>query len=69
MASKKEWNPESKLCDLKKLVKEQTGAYIRLVNNPGFLCLKCGRVGRKENNLCKAVELPSQADRVPQRPS
>ncbi len=46
-----------KLCDCKKMLKKDLGAYIRLVDEPAFICRKCGRVANDEKNLCKSREL------------
>jgi hypothetical protein len=48
---------EKHMCKFKDLVKEDFEAYKRLVKEPHFACLKCGRVAREKRHLCKPVSL------------
>jgi len=34
--------------------------YERLVNNPKYLCMQCGRVANRAKNLCRPVKLESK---------
>jgi len=45
------------LCKLKKALKKDMGSYIPLVNNPNFVCKKCGRVANNKKNLCDGVRM------------
>jgi hypothetical protein len=49
------------LCDMDKLLKKDIAAYIVLVDQPRFICTKCGRVANKKKNLCepKKIKTPS----------
>lgn len=41
------------LCELKnELLPKDKKSYVLLVNQPRFLCAKCGRVANKKKNLC-----------------
>lgn len=50
---------KSKLCKLvkKDLLDEDVKAYIKLVDDAKYLCVKCGRVANNEDLLCKAKKL------------
>ncbi len=41
----------------KKVLNENPEAYMKLVNDPRFLCAKCGRVANSKKNICKPVKL------------
>lgn len=40
------------LCKLKKELKQDFKSYMLLVNQPCFVCTKCGRAANKKKNLC-----------------
>lgn len=44
-----------KLCKIIK--KKVTGEYVGLVNNPKFICTKCGRVSNTKDSICKSKKL------------
>lgn len=46
------------LCKLKKELKNDFSAYVSLINQPGFVCSKCGRSANKKKNLCSPVRIP-----------
>jgi hypothetical protein len=48
---------EKHMCKYKDHIKEDFETYKRLVKEPNFVCLKCGRVAREEKNLCKPASL------------
>lgn len=45
------------LCKLKKELKQDLKSYTILVNQPCFVCTKCGRVANKKKNLCQAKKM------------
>ncbi len=45
------------LCDLKKTLKRDLSAYVKLVREPTHVCRKCGRVANSKNLLCKPTKL------------
>ncbi|ADH84903.1 hypothetical protein [Desulfurivibrio alkaliphilus] len=47
------------LCKLVKggLLADSPEQYRELVNNPRFVCRKCGRVANREENLCRPTGL------------
>jgi hypothetical protein len=47
------------MCKLakKELIENNLPEFYKLVNNPKFVCKKCGAVANNENNLCKSLEL------------
>jgi Fe2+ or Zn2+ uptake regulation protein len=48
------------MCKLrKKVLDDDPEAYMELVNDPHFLCTKCGRVANSKKNICKPVKLTS----------
>lgn len=47
------------LCKLKDELKEDFNRYVRLIKDPRFVCLKCGRAANEEKRLCKPVSLES----------
>jgi hypothetical protein len=48
------------MCKLrKKVLKDDPASYISLVEDPHFLCRKCGRVANNRKNLCKPLKLRS----------
>jgi len=44
-----------KLCKIVK--KKVTGEYVDLVNNPKFICTKCGRASNQKDSVCKAKKI------------
>lgn len=50
---------DKKLCKLAKgdYLKDELKKYKEIVNEPKYVCLKCGRVARKEKRLCKPEEM------------
>ena len=44
------------LCKLKKELKKDMKTYTLLVNQPNFVCTKCGRVANKKKNLCVSAK-------------
>jgi len=50
---------ETKLCKLvkKKHLKSNFNEYLKLVNNPKYVCQKCGRSANNKKLLCKPIEL------------
>lgn len=49
------------LCDMEKLLKKDFDAYTALVNQPRFVCTKCGRAANKKKNLCEPKKIKSDA--------
>jgi hypothetical protein len=49
------------LCDMDKLLKKDIDAYIALVDQPRFVCTKCGRVANKKKNLCEPKKFKTQS--------
>lgn len=45
------------LCKLKKMVKNDFDAYKLLVNDPSYVCKKCGRAANKKKLLCSPAKL------------
>lgn len=47
------------LCKLKKDLKSDIRAYMLLVNQPAYVCKKCGRAGNSKKSLCspKAIKV------------
>lgn len=45
------------LCKLKKELKNDMKSYTLLVNQPAFVCQKCGRVANKKKNLCSPKKM------------
>ncbi|MBE2223057.1 MAG: hypothetical protein IAF02_16050 [Anaerolineae bacterium] len=45
------------LCKLKKELKSDLREYILLVNQPRFVCQKCGRAANDKKNVCSPVKL------------
>lgn len=44
----------SKLCKFvkKNKIKDNLDEYLRLVSDPKYICLKCGRTSKDKKNLC-----------------
>ena len=40
-----------------KILEKDFKEYIRIVKEPKYVCLKCGRVAKKEGYLCKAEKI------------
>ena len=45
------------LCKLKKQLKGNLREYMLLVNQPRFVCRKCGRAANSKKNLCSPIKL------------
>ncbi len=45
------------LCDIVEEHKATLNEYKKLVRNPKFVCIQCGRAAAKEQNLCDPVPL------------
>jgi hypothetical protein len=46
------------MCRLrKKVLKNDMEGYIRFIQDPRYLCTKCGRVANDRKNICKPYEL------------
>ena len=45
------------LCELKKTLKRDFGAFVSLVKSPTHVCQKCGRSANKKKLLCKPLRL------------
>ena len=56
MGDKKKLKKTS-LCDLKKLLEDDAETFFELVRDPKFICKKCGRAAKSEDNLCKPTDL------------
>jgi hypothetical protein len=52
------------LCELDKLLKKDFDAYSALVNQPRFICAKCGRAANQKKNLCEPKKMKSQTSHV-----
>jgi len=48
------------LCELKKSLKGDLHAYMKLVRVPTHVCRKCGRVANCKKLLCKPLKLPAE---------
>lgn len=48
-----------KLCELKKLLKKDLAEYIINVNQPKFVCTKCGRVANEKKLVCSPAKMSS----------
>jgi hypothetical protein len=48
-----------KLCELKKLLKKDLSEYIINVNNPKYVCTKCGRVANEKKLVCSPAKISS----------
>lgn len=46
-----------KLCELKKLLKKDLAEYIVNVNQPKFVCTKCGRVANEKKLVCSPAKM------------
>ncbi len=48
-----------KICKLVKddMMKDDTKKYVKLMNKPNYVCLKCGHVANDEDNLCKPKKI------------
>ena len=53
-----------KLCKLVKddILDKDIKEYIKLVSDAKFVCRKCGRTAKKEENLCSAKKLKFKDD-------
>lgn len=40
------------LCKMKKKVEKSFDSYVYLVNDPHYICTKCGRAANRKKNLC-----------------
>lgn len=46
------------LCKLKKkMLKDELDSYVLLVQNPQYICTKCGRVANKKKSLCSGQKM------------
>lgn len=46
------------LCKLKKsILKEDTGAFMRLIDQPTHMCTKCGRAANCKKLLCDPIKI------------
>jgi hypothetical protein len=45
------------LCELKKQLKSDIREYALLVNEPCYVCQKCGRAANEKKNVCSPVKL------------
>lgn len=45
------------LCKQKKTLKSDFAGYVLLVQQPRFVCLKCGRAANKKKNLCNPQKI------------
>jgi hypothetical protein len=58
----KQGKPMAKsLCDMEKLLKKDFDAYTVLVNQPRFVCTKCGRAANKKKSLCEPKKIKTDA--------
>jgi hypothetical protein len=48
------------LCKLKKQLKGDIREYALLVNQPRYLCQKCGRAANSKKNICSPIKLTSK---------
>ncbi|QDV70264.1 hypothetical protein Poly24_39840 [Rosistilla carotiformis] len=47
------------LCKLKKSLRGEIGMYVRLIDQPTHVCLKCGRAANDKKLLCKPQSIAS----------
>ena len=40
-----------------KILKKDPGAYLELIENPRFLCMRCGRTAHRKRVLCDPTRL------------
>ncbi|OEF95855.1 hypothetical protein [Desulfuribacillus alkaliarsenatis] len=59
MGDKKKSMQDKVLCKLCKddCIKKCLEEYVELVNDPKYICKKCGRLANKQKNLCKPVKI------------
>lgn len=58
MIKMSEKNDHEPMCKLKKKVlEEDIESYVKYMDDPGYLCCKCGRVANNKFNVCKPHEL------------
>ena len=48
---------EKHLCKFKDHIKDELELYKRLVKEPRYVCLKCGRAAHEEKHLCKPAAI------------
>lgn len=59
MGKKEKLDPDKKLCKLVKddALEDSFKEYVALVDQPRFVCRKCGRSANSKDNLCKAEKI------------
>jgi hypothetical protein len=50
------------LCELDKLRQKDFAAYVALVDQPAFVCQKCGRAANKKNRVCEPRKIKRQKE-------